>query len=150
MSDYGDGTQPPPPPYGGDPQGGQPYGTPPPVPPPPATPQYGAPAAQPYGSPPAPPAPYGQPAYGMPQQYPGAPALATMGKRLGARLIDGLITGAVVGLLALLLLGSAFSQVQTDPATGQVTSGGAGLAGAFFGLFAIVTVFGLFYEVGLD
>jgi uncharacterized RDD family membrane protein YckC len=72
-----------------------------------------------------------------------------MGKRFGARLIDIVITGVVVGLLAALLIGTAFTQVQTDPVTGEVTSGGAGLASAIFGLVAIATVFGLFYEVGL-
>jgi uncharacterized RDD family membrane protein YckC len=158
-------------PYGTPPPGASPYGTPPPAAPPygapPSGPQYAAPPAgqpygaptsdpqfgypppgQPYGYPPAAATPYGQPGYGAPV-YAGTAGLATMGKRFAARLIDMVIAGVVVGLLALLLIGTAATQVQTDPVTGQVTSGGAGLAGAIFGLIAIATAFGLFYEVGL-
>ncbi|HVW81706.1 MAG TPA: RDD family protein [Mycobacteriales bacterium] len=76
-------TEPTPPPYGA-------------VPPPP--PPYGAPQPPPYGAVPPPPPPYGAPAYGAgygppPGQRVNDPA--PMGLRLLARIIDGVLTGAV-------------------------------------------------------
>jgi uncharacterized RDD family membrane protein YckC len=74
---------------------------------------------------------------------------ATMGQRLLARIIDGVILLVVVGVLGALFIGGAATQVTTDPVTGQVTSGGGALVGAIIGYGLIVIVFGLFYEVGL-
>jgi uncharacterized RDD family membrane protein YckC len=158
---------PPPPPYGGGQQGGQqpygqPYGSQPPYGSPPPSgdpyhqpPAYGAPppapAPQPYGAPPGYPAPaYGQPygaapAYGAPVAVPGN--LASMGARFGARLIDGLISIVVVYGLGLVLVGAAFSTVQTDPTTGQVTSGIGTVIGALIAWGLILFAFGLLYEL---
>ncbi|REK84562.1 RDD family protein [Streptomyces inhibens] len=86
------GQQPPVPPQGGQPGYGypqqapqQPYGYPQ---------QQAVPPQQPYGGYPQQGAPYGQPGMpGMPMGY------ASWGSRVGAYLIDGLIVGAVPGVL---------------------------------------------------
>ena len=157
MSDYGDGTPPPPPPYGGGSQGGgqpygQPYGQQPPYgAPPPSSDPYGQPPAAPYGQPPAygqPAAPYGQPygaapAYNTPLAVPGN--LASMGKRFGARVIDGLIGSVVVYGVAIVLIGGAATTVHTD-ANGQITSGGGTLVGAIVISGLVAFAFGIGYE----
>ena len=162
------GSQPPGQPYGSPPPPGEPYGQQPNQPPaygaPPPDPyaqppQYGAPpppayGAPQYGAPPAygqPAAPYGQPygaapAYGAPPPAPGN--LASMGKRFGARVIDGLISIVVIGVLGAVIIGSAFSQTTVDE-NGNITSGAGFFGGAFFGYAALVLVYGVAYEVVL-
>jgi uncharacterized RDD family membrane protein YckC len=80
----------------------------------------------------------------MPMAPPGN--LATMGKRAGARIVDSLITSVIVYGLGFALIGGAISTIQTDPATGQVTSGGGTLLGALFTWVLIAFVFGVLYE----
>ncbi|MZE79395.1 RDD family protein, partial [Streptomyces sp. SID5475] len=71
---------------------------PPPGPPPPGG--YGAPPpGGPYGG-----SPYGGP-YGEPDPLAGMPPLASLGRRLLARIIDGLLIGIPVGLVAGGLIG---------------------------------------------
>jgi uncharacterized RDD family membrane protein YckC len=172
-----EGTPPPPPPYGGGSQGGQPYGQPYGSPPPQGQPygspppsgdpynqppSYGAPSPEPYGQPPgygaAPqygsygnaPAygqPYGAAPYGAAGAVPGN--LASMGKRFAARLIDALISLVIIGVLGALLIGGAASTIQTDPVTGEVTSGGGLLGGALFGYIGLVFVYSIAYELVL-
>jgi uncharacterized RDD family membrane protein YckC len=96
------------------------------------------PAAPSYGMPPA-------PGYGA---NPGAPAVPGMGKRLLARLIDGVIIGIPFGIIYTFLIAGALSQVETDPTTGQVTSGGGAFA-AFFPIIGVFSLLTLLYEVGL-
>ncbi|MFE0189012.1 RDD family protein [Streptomyces sp. NPDC059008] len=119
-------------PYGQQPQAPQaPYGQQPPVPPQggpgygypqqqPAAPQqpYGypqQPAApqQPYGAYPQQAAPYGQPGMpGMPTGY------ASWGARVGAYLIDGLIVGALPGILYIIaVIIASSSSVSVDTST---------------------------------
>jgi uncharacterized RDD family membrane protein YckC len=147
------GQQPPPPPgqYGQPPPPG-PYGQQPPAPygqPPPPAPYGQPPPPAPYGQPP-PPAPYGQqpPAdpYGQQQPYAptagypvnpyGAVALpkesyASWGQRVGAYLLDYLLTlpFAIVGLI-LIVVGAAStaSSITYNSATGTYDSNGAGLS----------------------
>ena len=149
------GAPPPPPPSGGAPP---PYGQqPPPYGQPPAygqPPQYGQ--SPPYGQPP----PYGytQPnyGYGAPPGY-GPPlgtavgCVASMGNRLGARIIDGLLVGAVA--LALIIpLGINIvhhSHTVTNPdGTTTVTTSHADV-GALFAVLAIFAIIGILYEVGM-
>jgi uncharacterized RDD family membrane protein YckC len=187
MSEYGDGTPPPPQPYGGG-QQGQPYGQPQdpygqPQQPygqpqqPYGQPQqpYGAPPSDPYAQPAqpgygAPPA-YGQPAYGEPsygqspdpygQQYASAPAYgpssypaapyggapaqvnaAGMGKRLLARIIDGLIIGVPIWVIVFLIIVPAATSTNAD-----------GTSTASFGLIVPVEllfgVIAIAYEIGM-
>jgi uncharacterized RDD family membrane protein YckC len=166
MSDYGS-----PPPAGEGPYGGQPpYGAPPPQPPyggeqPPygaQPPQYGAPQQPPaYGAPQQPPAygapppqPYGAaplygaaPAYAGPQGGAGMPGGATpasMGLRLGARLIDGLI----LGVPFMILYFGLTAALGSNDVTGSSVS--FGLSGAPAGLFYLVSIAAsVGYEVGL-
>jgi len=127
------GAPPTPPPYGpppGAPQYGAPQGPPPGPPPgapygaPPGPPQYGPPGA-PFGAPP--PAPYGQ----TPGGYPGMAGpgmvgpdminlpgvgvvkIAGAGGRLGARIIDGLLTGIVGAIVFFGALAGAISSSHT-------------------------------------
>jgi uncharacterized RDD family membrane protein YckC len=94
--------QPPQQPYGQQPQ--QPYGQPPQQP-------YGQQPQQPYGQQPQ--QPYGQqpvayggqPGYAVPQ---AAGQLATVWKRLGAIIIDGIILGIVAGIVGL-IFGNGFN-----------------------------------------
>ncbi|MET9292837.1 RDD family protein [Streptomyces sp. NPDC003077] len=89
------GPPPPPPsggpPYGQGPYGGGPYGNGP----------YGG---DPYGGSPYGGGPYGGP-YGAADPLAGMPPLAHRGRRLVARIIDGLIIGVPVGLIVSLLVG---------------------------------------------
>jgi uncharacterized RDD family membrane protein YckC len=161
MSEYGSGS---PPPSGGNPSGGQygqqPYGTPPPgygAPPP--QPEYNAPppgyggaTPPPYG---ATPPPFGAPApgptgYGNPYGAPmGLGTPASMGKRLAARLLDGILVGVVLTVLGLVLVGGSGSQLQVDPVTGEVTAGGATFMAGFMSYMLILLVVTLCYEVVL-
>ncbi|MBQ0988345.1 RDD family protein [Streptomyces sp. F63] len=87
--------------------GGGPYGPPPPGGPPPGSPPPGGQGTPPPGGYGAPPpggpyggAPYGGPygaPYGGPDPLAGMPPLASLGRRLLARIIDGLLIGIPVG-----------------------------------------------------
>jgi len=152
------GQQPPPPgqPYG-QPPASDPYGQQPPAYGAPADPYgqqppaYGAPQQPAYGAQPqyGAPAPYGQPYGAAPYGGPpvGVPGnVASMGKRLGARLIDSVIGSVIVYGLGFLLIGGAASTVQTDE-TGQVTSGLGTLFGALIIWGLVAFAFGLLYEL---
>ncbi|MEU6117932.1 RDD family protein [Streptomyces sp. NPDC047117] len=84
-------------PYGGGPPpGGGPYG-----PPPGGGPYGGPPGGGPYGG-----APYGGgDPYGAPDPLAGMPPLAGRGRRLVARIIDGILIGVPVGLIMWFLVG---------------------------------------------
>jgi uncharacterized RDD family membrane protein YckC len=181
MSEYGapppnepaKGSEPnpgPPPPYGQPPSYGQQpgYGQPPAYgqPPqygqqPPAYGQQPPPYEQqpPYGQQPGygQPQPYGQPAYGGPG-YPGSPIppgieFASMPRRLGARLLDGLIVGLVIGVLAAIIFGvfasgGGFDNLETDE-NGNLTNGEGAFLAAYFGWIGLTFVITLGYEIVL-
>jgi uncharacterized RDD family membrane protein YckC len=137
------------------PAGGQPdYGQGPYVQPQYVPPGYGqAPYAAPpgYGQPPQPPPPYGQPpygyGYGAPAAAPGA--IAPMGQRFAARLIDGLILLAVFAAIAVPLGIGAFHTTHTFTdvnGTTQVT-GSSGAFAALFGSLLLFAAIGIAYEV---
>jgi len=131
------GQQPPPQPYGqpapqyGQPE--QPYGQP----------QYGQPpaqyGAQPYGAPPA----YGAPGFGAAPGRPGS-----MGKRLLARLVDGLIVGIPIAVIYGVLIASAISSATVDPETG-VASPGSGFTAGVFLAYPLILLIIVGYEVGM-
>ena len=144
------------PPYGPPPNYGPPptYGQPGPGQPPTygQPPQYGqtGPSSPPYGQPPQyGQQPYGQPAYGGGPGYPGSniPSnvrFASMGLRLGARLLDWLIMLlflAVVGGGGAALIGAAGGFDNLDSTSSSNTSDdlfGAAVLG-FFGLTFLLT-----------
>ena len=122
----------------------EPEGTPPPPPPgapgtspyaqgPPGTSPYGS--APPYGAPPGQPAPYGAAPYGGP----GGPVSNGMGTAalvLGIVAIPGILTvvlGILLGLLALIfgIIG------RKRYSRREATNGGAAMAGAILGGFAL-------------
>ena len=74
-----------------------------------------------------------------------------MGRRLGARLIDGLIIGAVYTVLSFTLLGGAAGSGVFDESTptGEPTAEQAGFIATFVLLFAVIGVLTLLYEVSL-
>jgi uncharacterized RDD family membrane protein YckC len=120
---------------------------------------YGYPQGQPgYGQPqPG----YGQPqpGYGYPQQtaYPGgaggpSPRIASMGRRLGARVIDGLILGVVYTILIFAGVISAFSAASDcgDPGTigydSCINDAGSDFVQQFGAILGGVWVLTLLYE----
>jgi uncharacterized RDD family membrane protein YckC len=137
----------------------QPYGQPQ---------QYGQPAygQQPYGQP-----PYGQPGYGQPygQPYPGygAPPGKTLPdgmptsnpwRRLAARIIDGLIVGAVASIIGLPLLRSMIDQIRAyvDQVQAAVDAGAAtppstnlvnNLSGDIYKFVALQLVVAALYQI---
>lgn len=150
MSEYG---APPP----NDPNQPPPYQPPPP---PPGAPSYGsAPGSAPgYGPGPgygqAPGTPPGPPAYGTGPGYPqgfGAPVTgpvpADMGKRLLARIIDGVLIGIAYTILFTLFFAGGAATVQVDPVTGELNSAGRGFVASLFIGFALLGVLGIAYEV---
>lgn len=150
MSDSGQ--QPP----GNDPQ--PPYGQqPPPYQPQPEYGQQPAYGQQQYGQQPGYGQPqygqqpgYGQPQYGQSQYGYGPPPgvqYGSMGRRLGARLLDGVIIGIPLAVVAFVLIGGALSQTKTDPVTGQITGGEGVAMGSFLGFYAIVFVVSIGYEI---
>ncbi|WP_369216220.1 RDD family protein [Streptomyces flavofungini] len=152
---YGDPNNP----YGQQPPQGQPgYGQPPQ-----GQPGYGYPQQAPQGVPP-------QQGYGYPQQQPaspygaypqqpgggygyqgGGPTVASMGRRFGARVIDGLAFGIIYGiLLAIGIAGAVGAASDCDPGSVNYDScmndAGSDIAssmGAAIGVFAVI---GLLYE----
>ncbi|AXK32929.1 RDD family protein [Streptomyces armeniacus] len=155
---------PPPPgpnnPYGQQPQ--QPYGQP----------QQGYPQQQPYGYPQGGMPPGGMPPGGMPPgtvqanngfiniAYLGPVQLATMGQRFLARLIDGLITGAIIGIaMAVGLAGALGIAEEADDCSSKTygtpeynncindaTDAGMGALGTMLVMMAAIGVFMLLYE----
>jgi uncharacterized RDD family membrane protein YckC len=97
----------------------------------------------------------GQPGYGYPQQpgYPGGPGprVASMGRRLGARLIDGVIIGIVyVVLLIAGVAGSADAATDCDPNSPAyescVNDAAADVLGPLTAVFLILGIASLLYE----
>ncbi|CAM5263010.1 hypothetical protein SALBM135S_04131 [Streptomyces alboniger] len=150
----------------GDPN--NPYGQQPPQPqpgygqPPQGQPGYGYPQQAPQGVP--------QQGYGYPQQQPaspygaypqqpgggygypgGGPTVASMGRRFGARVIDGVAFGIIYGiLLAVGIAGAVGAASDCDPGSvayeSCVNDAGSDIAssmGAAIGVFAVI---GLLYE----
>jgi uncharacterized RDD family membrane protein YckC len=161
---------PPPPdpnnPYGQPPQ--QPYGPPQPG----GQPGYGYPQ-QPYGQPQPGYPPYGYPPQGgMPPgtvqanngyiniNYLGPVQLATMGQRFLARLIDGLITSAIIGVAMGVGLAGAlglaedaedcssktYGTPEYDSCINDATEAGMGALGTMLTMLAVIGVFMLLYE----
>lgn len=138
-------------PYGAPPQGVPAQGYPPQGYPPQGYPQGGHPEGHPQGGyPQGYPPGYGGP---QPQGYPpgygpppghGAPVgwtPATMGDRLVARIIDGLV---IVGAFILLMLPGIVAVGSSDAPDGELTGGAAALI--TLGLFAAI-LFALMYEI---
>lgn len=155
---------PPPPPEPGPPQ----YGPPPTYGPPPAygqPPTYGQ--SGPYGEPPSygQPGPYGQPpAYGQPGPhgpgYPGGyghpeglpiPAdvrFASMGRRLGARCLDGVILVLAMAVLTVVVMGLIYAAGGFDDY--DQSAGSDAVAGlAFLALSGLVFLGPVAYEIVL-
>ncbi|MEU3252786.1 RDD family protein [Streptomyces sp. NPDC006997] len=132
----------------------------------PQQPGYGYPGQQPpgYGYPQAPGVPPqgggygGYPSYpagapGVPGGMPGMPRVASMGRRFGARLLDGvafLVIYFVLGLLG--LAGSASAINDCDQPTGSaayeacVEDGFGDLVASMMVVFVIMAAIGLLYE----
>ncbi|MDQ0992590.1 RDD family protein [Streptomyces sp. V3I7] len=141
----------PPPPGQPTPQPG--YAAQPGQPGQPGQPAYGYPQApgippqQAYGYPQQP----GQPAYGY--GYPGGPGpqLASMGRRLGARLIDGAIIGVVYFVLAFAGAASFMNDAQNcDPSAVDydtcMNDASSGMMGKFIGVWLLFALATLLYE----
>jgi uncharacterized RDD family membrane protein YckC len=117
-------------------------------------PQQGQPG---YGYPQTPGMPP-QAGYGYPQQpgYPGgmggpAPRVASMGRRFGARLIDGVIFGVVFAILAVAGVFSVVGATQNcDPSavdyTTCVNNAGTDFVTKFGAVFGFLGIIGLLYE----
>jgi uncharacterized RDD family membrane protein YckC len=143
-----------------------PYFTPPPGAQPPGPPQYGAPGygqpqygAPQFGGPSYGQPPYGQPPYGYSQQpaYGYGPPLGTMpgsvasmGARLLARIIDGLLIGAVaVAIMIPAGIGAFHSAHTVTNADGTTTTTlNSGFVTAVLVSLAIFALISIFYEVG--
>ena len=136
---------PPPPPYGAPPP---PYGAPPPgyAPPPPP---YGAPPSYP-GGPPQYGAPYGGQYYGGPSA-PAPGQIASMGMRLVARIIDGILLAVVSIGLAYAAGIKLFSTTTTFNSNGTTTRSAnfALYSGKYFEFLLISAIIGIAYEVVL-
>ena len=133
----------------------------------PQQPPQGVPPQQPYGYPqqqgqpgygayPQQPGQPGQPADGDPQQggYPGGPVpnVASMGRRFGARVIDGLIIGVVYIVLTFAgIAGAANSVKNCDPNAADyntcINNASASFVTKFGAVFGIIIVASLLYEV---
>jgi uncharacterized RDD family membrane protein YckC len=155
--------QPPPSPYGQPaqpPQYGQPaeppqYGQQPPQYGQPGQPQYGQPGQPQYGQPPQ----FGQPQYPPPGGFGAGPAQgfgtpaglvpADMGKRLLARIIDGVLVGIVYSVIFTLFFAGGAATVRVDPVTGELNSAGRGFLATLFLAMFILGVIGVLYEVVL-
>ncbi|MEV5884027.1 RDD family protein [Streptomyces sp. NPDC052020] len=97
----------------------------------------------------------GQPGYGYPQQpgYPGGPGprVASMGRRLGARLIDGVIIGIVYIVLLIAGVAGSFGAAQdcdvNSPAYEScVDDAAADMMGPLTAVFLILGIASLLYE----
>ncbi|MFI9060478.1 RDD family protein [Streptomyces sp. NPDC053429] len=154
--------------------------------PPQGQPGYGYPQQAPQGIPPQGVPPQGQPGYGYPQQpgqppygaMPPAPGtlqanngyinvaglgtveVATMGRRFGARLIDGLVIGVLYSILSAIGVASAFGASKSiQDCTGMDYASSAyqscvndqaeaagGIIATFFGVILVFFVATLLYE----
>lgn len=133
----------------------------------PGQPGYGYPSQAPQGVPPQgypqqpgygyPQAPQGVPpqGYGYPQQpgYPGGPGprVASMGRRFGARMIDGVIIGIVYAILVVAgVAGSADSISDCDPSSAAyqscVNDASGDFAASFGAVLGVLWVLTLLYE----
>ncbi|MGR4880651.1 RDD family protein [Streptomyces sp. LARHCF249] len=132
------------------PSGGSPYGSPPPGggTPPPGGPYGGSGAGGGYPPPPPPygagggsGVPYGSGGYAVPDPLAGMPPLGDIGKRVVARIIDGLIVTApffLITLFAFWLIGIAWPT--DDPYTGemQMSDAASTWLGVAFLLWALI------------
>ncbi|MEU1848026.1 RDD family protein [Streptomyces sp. NPDC019990] len=121
-------------------------------------PQQGAPQGQPgYGYPQAPQGVPPQQGYGYPQQpggYPGGPAgpqVASMGRRFGARLIDGVVFGIIYFILAGIgVAGSIGAAQDCDPAAADyntcINDASSSIVAAFGAVIGVLALVGLLYE----
>lgn len=127
-------------------------------------PGYGYPQGAPGGVPPQQPgygypqAPQGVPqqGYGYPQQpgYPGGPAAprpASMGRRFGARLIDGVAFGVIYFILAAIgLAGSIGAAQDCDPSAADystcVNDASSNIVASFGAVVGMLAIVGLLYE----
>jgi uncharacterized RDD family membrane protein YckC len=136
---------------------------------------FGSPQQNPYGQPQDPQQGYGYPqqgqqppgygypqqgvppqqGYGYPQQpgYPGgaAPRVASMGRRFGARLIDGAIYGVVYTVLAIGgIAGAVDSAKNCDPNAADyqtcLNNAGSDFFAKFGAVVGVLAVIGLLYE----
>jgi uncharacterized RDD family membrane protein YckC len=159
--------QPQQPPAGGAPGYGQPQ-----QPPAGGAPGYGYPQQAPQGVPQQgygyPQQPGGQAGYGYPPQpgtlqanngfinvpVLGVVEIASMGRRLGARVLDGLVIGVVYGiLLGIGVAGTVDSVKDCDPNSATYSqclndniAGSSSMVASFFAVFAIVGLITLLYE----
>ncbi|MEU6013231.1 RDD family protein [Streptomyces sp. NPDC047515] len=155
----------------GDPNSNNPYGQQPGQQPQ-GQPGYGHPQQPPQGVPPQQGQPgygypqQGQPGYGYPQQAPGTlqanngyinvPVLGTvqvasMGRRLGARAIDGVVIGVILSIImGIGLAGAVGIAKDCDPNSADYTScmndASAGFVTVMFTWIAVIAVFTLLYE----
>ncbi|MCW7947131.1 RDD family protein [Streptomyces hygroscopicus] len=117
---------------------------------------YGAPQGQPgYGYPQAP-GGIPQQGYGYPQEpgYPGggaAPRVASMGRRFGARLIDGVILSVVYLVLSFAGIAGSISQAKNcDPNAADyqtcINNASGGMVAAIGAVFGALAIIGLLYE----
>ncbi|MEW2398678.1 RDD family protein [Streptomyces sp. NPDC046862] len=123
-------------------------------------PQQGAPQGQPgYGYPQAPQGVPPQQGYGYPQQPggypggpgPGAPRVASMGRRLGARLIDGVAFGIIYFILAAIgVAGSVGAAQDCDPSAADYNScindASSSIVASFGAVIGVLAIVGLLYE----
>ncbi|NED15347.1 RDD family protein [Streptomyces sp. SID9124] len=161
----------------GDPNPNNPYGQQPGQPPQgqpgygyPQAPQGVPPQGQPgYGYPQQGVPPQGQPGYGYPQQpgtlqanngYINVPVLGTveiasMGRRLGARCLDGLIIGVIYTIFSFIGLAGALGLAKSTDDCGSpmdagydkcVNDASMGFIATMFGMLAILVLITLLYE----
>ncbi|MDJ0464040.1 RDD family protein [Streptomyces sp. H27-C3] len=153
---YGKQGQPGQPPQGQPPQGQPGYGYP-------QAPQ-GVPPQQGYGYPQGAPQ-QGQPGYGYPQAPPpgtlqansgyitipvlGTVQVATMGRRFGARCLDGLVIGVIYGIFSAIGLAGAMGAAKSaEDCTTQscVDEASAGIIATMFGMILVFGLITLLYE----
>ncbi|EGX55313.1 hypothetical protein SZN_33521 [Streptomyces zinciresistens K42] len=127
-------------------------------------PQQGQPAypqqqpGQPgYGYPQAPQGVPQQGGYGYPQQQPGypggpgAPRVASMGRRFGARLIDGVAFGIIYTVLVVIGVAGSFNAAKDcDPSAADyntcINDASSGIMNSVFSMIMIFALIGLLYE----
>ena len=138
------GTSAPPPGEPGNPQQQPPTHGEQPSYPPPGQQAYGQPG---YQQPGYPQQGYGQPGYGA--QVPSAGEPASMGTRLLARIIDGLIVGIPFAVIYSVFIVSIINNAEVDPVTGELEGGGGGIVATFFLIILVYAILSVLYEVGL-
>ncbi|MFF4956655.1 RDD family protein [Streptomyces sp. NPDC001222] len=107
-----------------------------------------------YGYPQAPGVPP-QGAYGYPQTPgyagPPAPRVASMGRRFGARLIDGVVFGVIYAVLAVVgVAGAVGAAKNCDPNAADyntcINNAGSDIAAKFGAVIGVLAIIGLLYE----